>query len=159
MEFARSSNERERIAATVALGKLADPLSLSTIFARLSDSLYTVRSAAMLAVAAQGPDVLSSLQREMSNSETQRLELLLLSAQKLAARWSADEKLKPQLPKLAGLVRRYVDHPDVRVQGAALLACSDALPRADVLKLKNRFAAATDPVLKARLRQVEQKLR
>ena len=159
MEFARSSNERERIAATVALGKLADPRSLSTIFARLSDSLYTVRSAAMLAVAAQGADVLSSLQREMSNSESPRLELLLLSAQKLAARWSADEKLKTQLPKLGALVRRYVDHPDARVQSAALVACADALPRADVLKLKNRFAAAADPVLKARVRQVEQKLR
>jgi hypothetical protein len=95
----------------------------------------------------------------MSNSDPARLELLLLSAQKLAARWSADEKLKAQLPKLGGLVRRYVDHPDARVQGAALLACAETLPRGDMLKLKNRFAAATDPVLKARLRQVEQKLR
>lgn len=159
MDFARSSDERERIAATVALGKLADARGLSTIFARFNDSLYTVRSAATLAVAAQGPAVLSALQREMGNSDPARLELLLLSAQKLAARWRGDEKLKAQLPKLAGLVRRYVDHPDARVQGAALLACADALPRADVLKLRNRLAAATDPVLKARLRQVEQKLR
>ena len=159
MEFARSVSERERVAATVALGKLADARALSTIFARFNDSLYTVRSAAMLAVAAQGPAVLGDLQREMSNSDPARLELLLLSAQKLAARWSADEKLKAQLPKLGGLVRRYVDHPDARVQGAALLACAETLPRGDMLKLKNRFAAATDPVLKARLRQVEQKLR
>jgi HEAT repeat protein len=159
MESARSTSERERIAATVALGKLGDPRSLSTIFARFSDSLYSVRSAALLAVAAQEPDVLSDLQREMNGSEPARLELLLLSAQKLAARWNGDEKLRSQLPKLGGVVRRYVEHPDPRVQSAALLACADALPRGDVLKLKNRFAAATDPLLKARLRQVELKLR
>jgi HEAT repeat protein len=159
MEFARSSNERERIAATVALGKLGDPRAWSTIFARFNDSLCTVRSAAMLAVAAQGSDVLSELQRQMGQSEPARLELLLLSAEKLAARWSGDEKLNSQLPKLAGLVRRYVDHPDPRVQGAALLACADSLPRTDVRKLLNRFSTVADPVLKSRVRQVQLKLR
>jgi HEAT repeat protein len=159
IEFASSPRERERITAVVSLGKVADPRGYSAIFERLSDSLYTIRSAAIYAVAAQNEDVLPSLQEEMSTDDTQRLETLLLAASELGKRWSSNDTLKKNSGKLTSLVRRYADYPDMRVRASALAACSQVMNAKDVEKLARDFEKSTDPVVRARVRQVELKLK
>jgi HEAT repeat protein len=157
MEFSRSGTERERINATVSLGKLADWRGFETILARTADPEYTVKSAAMLALAAQGPDVLPNLDRALANSDSAELETLLLAAARLGQRWQSDAVLKKSTGRLAAVVRRYVDYPDPRVQGAAFVAVAELLPARDVEKLRTKLADVNDPVLQARLRQVEKK--
>jgi HEAT repeat protein len=153
VRFSSSSVERERIGATVCLGKLSDPQGYAAIYARLSDSLYTVSSAAIIALAAQGPQAVPFLSRQQVS------EPLLLAVARMAARWRGVDSLKAGVPKLAPLVGRALGSSEPRVQAAALLAAAQVLKKAEVTALTKRYATATDPVIRARLKQVEKTLR
>jgi hypothetical protein len=159
MEFSRSSIEYERVAATVSLGKLQDAHGWPDIFARLQDSVYTVRSAAILALAAQNPDVVSELKDQLDSENPFYLERLLIASSRMAERWRNDAELKKQLPKLAAIARKFVDHPLPRVQGAALLVAAQSLEPAELDKITQKLDLSTDPVLKARVRQVRFNMR
>ncbi|MBI5059518.1 HEAT repeat domain-containing protein [candidate division KSB1 bacterium] len=151
--FASSTVERERIAAVASLGKLQDPRGFDAILERVVDPAYTVRSAAIMAIAAQDTRVLLRLEQEFSLRETDRLETLLLACGLLAERWKTDDKLKQDLKLIAPTVKRYLDHPEPRVQGAALVATAQVTEATPFRKLSARFAGAPDPVLRARLAQ------
>ncbi|RPH92750.1 HEAT repeat domain-containing protein [candidate division KSB1 bacterium] len=159
MQSAKSGQERERISAVVSLGKIKDERAYDILFTRVSDPQVLVRTAAITAIAAQGPDIISPLQRELSASEGERLELLLLCTERLAANWKADSARMKDVSKLSGIVKRYLEYPEPRIQGTALSAASEIFSPADLQKQKNRLATSSDPVLRARLRQVELKSR
>jgi hypothetical protein len=159
VEFAASPVERERITAVVSLGKIGDPRGFDTMLDRLSDSLYTVRSAAVYAVAAQNVAILPDLRDELTTDDSHRLHDLLLAASELGKRWSANEDLKKNSGRLASVIRKFVDHPDQQVGASALVACSQVMSMRDLEKLKKPFENSADPVVKADLRQVERKLK
>ncbi len=157
-EYARSTNERERIAAVSSLGKLNDPRTFEATFEAMNDSAYTVRSAAILAIAAQGPDVVSALNKELQSREPAYLESLLLAVQATAQRWQTVDSLKSHVKDLGSIARKYMEHPDERVQGAALLAASAAMDKVAYEKASAKFAKSANPLLRARWREANQQI-
>lgn len=155
--FAGSAVERERIAAAAALGKLHDPRAFAVLVGQLSDPSSAVRSAAIIAVAAQDAAVLGTLHASLSEQNPRQVESVLLAVGRLGARWRGDEQLRKQTGKLQPFVRRYLEHPDPRVQSVALAAAMDVLPDKELVKLTTRFRSAADPVVQARVREIEHK--
>ncbi len=151
--FASSQSERERIAAVSALGKLQDIRGYESMLAGIMDTAYTVRSAAVFAIAQQDKRVLLRLEQEFSLREIERLESLLMACGLLAERWKGDDKLKGDVKLLAPTVKRYIEHPDPRVQGAALVASAQVMSEKEFGKLSSRFSAAENVVLRARWNQ------
>jgi HEAT repeat protein len=151
--FASSRKERERIAAVSSLGKLQDSRGWDAIFECMIDTLYTVRSAAVYALAAQDKRVLLRLDQEFSLREVERLESLLLGCAAMGERWKGIDSLKKDLKLLAPTVKRYLEHPDARVQGAALVATAQVLDEATFKKSTGRFERATDALVRGRYRQ------
>ncbi len=148
--FASSSRERERIAAVTALGKLKDPRGYDAIFGAIMDSVYSVRSAAIYSIAAQEKRVLLRLEQEFSLREIERLEGLLIACGALAERWNADEKLRGDVKLLAPTVKRYLEHPDPRVQGAAIVATARVMDQKAYKKMESRFSKSESPIIRAR---------
>ena len=155
-EYAKSRNERERIASVSSLGKLTDERAYDAIFEALRDSAYTVRSAAMMAVAAQGVEIVPRLNMELQSRDPEYLESVLLAMVPLAQRWQGDEQLKPRVKDVAGIARKYLEHPVPRVQGAALVAAAASMDKAAFQKTTAKFSAKSNPYLMARQRQANQ---
>jgi hypothetical protein len=159
MEFARSSVEKERIAALVSLGKIGDDHGWPDIFNHLKDPSLAVREAAVQALAAQNADVLGELQSQLGEDDVYYQELLLLATARMAERWKNDNDLKKSLPKLATIAKKYLEHPIPRLDGAALLIATQTLDGKELNKHIARLQMINDPVLSARIRQVQQNMR
>jgi HEAT repeat protein len=148
--------ERERIAATISLGKLGDARGHAALLTRLEDSLYTVRSAAIVALGGQKSDVRDVLEPASLStaSSVDRLEAMQFVIARLAAKWKTTADSSAVL-SLSPLVVRGLQHPLPRVRGAALLAAASYWRPAEVQRLIDKFHVSPDPVLRARVRQAE----
>ncbi|MBK6766001.1 MAG: HEAT repeat domain-containing protein [bacterium] len=154
--YCTSANERERLAAIVALGKLKSAEGFEEIFNALNDTLYTVRSAAIYALAEQTPEIVPEMQRSAAESrEPSYIERLLLSAPLLAAKWKNDAAMKNGVKALTGMIKMYLEHPAPNVQGAALIAAAEAFDDKTFEKLSKKYESATDPILAARWKQAK----
>ncbi|MCB9366797.1 MAG: HEAT repeat domain-containing protein [Calditrichaeota bacterium] len=152
--FAKSSVERERLSAVVALGKLKLADGYPELFRALSDTLYTVRSAAIYALAEQSPAIVPELQKAASESrDTRYIEQILLAVPLLAEKWKSDDTNKKSVAALTPFVRMHLEHPAPNVQGAALLAASAVLDDKSFDKLGKKYDSTTDPILAARWKQ------
>lgn len=152
--YSISDQERERIAATVSLGKMAEPDGYDAVFDRLDDTLYTVRSAAAMAIGSLDERFLPRLKSAELRS-VDKLESLLLGVSLLAERWKKDDQLSRYLGELTPVVRKYLEHPLPRVKGAALVAAVPLLEEKMLSKYIQKIEKADDPVLQARIRQVK----
>jgi HEAT repeat protein len=159
LEFMSSSVERERLAATVCLGKLADLHGVEALKSRLSDPLYTVRSAAIVSLSRFSPEVIPALKKDLPEDNTLQAENLMLAVARLAQSWNAVDSLKKNSAKLAPIVRKFEDSKNLRLESAAFLAASRIYEGAELQKLKARLLSTKDPLVLARIRQAEQKLR
>jgi hypothetical protein len=157
VHYTTSEVERERIAALNALGNLHYPPAYDAILDALQDELYTVRSAAIYAVSGQKSDIIPALEARFESRETTELEGLMLSVAVLADRWSADEKAKKSIKRLEPLVRRFLEHPNPRVKGAAIVAAASVLPEKSFRKIANKYSESNDLVIRARLSQANTK--
>lgn len=156
IEYTTSPVERERIAATISLGKLSDVRGHEALLARLEDSVYTVRSAAIAALGSQKPDVRRVLEQASLStaSSPARLEAVQLVIGRLATKWKTTAD-STEVLSLTPLVVRGLQHPLPRVRGAALLAAASYWAPAEVKRLIDKFHSSPDPVLRARVRQAE----
>jgi HEAT repeat protein len=159
LEFAASSSERERLNAMVCLGKLGDSRSYDALLKGLGDPLYSVRSAAIIALAQQGPSVVSALQKDLPEEDIRQTEALLLATAQLAHRWNSADSLRKNTEKLSSVIRNYTDRTEPRIQGAVYLAASEIYDSKDLQKLKDKFVLTKNPVVLARIRQAEQKIK
>ncbi len=154
--YAKSSVERERLAAVISIGKLKSADGYSDMFNALSDTLYTVRSAAIYAIAEQSPQIVPEMQRAaMESREPEYIEQLLLAAPMLATKWSSDTSLKTGAKPLLPFIKMYLEHPAPNVQGAALVAASAAFDDKSFDKLSKKYESTTDPILAARWKQAK----
>jgi hypothetical protein len=159
LEFTTSGSERERLNALVSLGKLSDSKGYEALFAGLADPVYSVRSAAILAIAGQGPSIVSTLQTEIPPANINQTEALLLSTAQLAHRWNAADSVKKYTGKLTSVLRNYSDREEPRLQGALYLAASEIYDAKDLQKLKDKLLLTNHPAVLARIRQAEQKIK
>ncbi len=159
LRYSKSDIERERIAATVSLGKLSDPRGFAAIFARLTDSLYTVSSAAIIALGSQNTSIISDLHKEFRVSKAAEREALLTGIGRMGDRWGSVDSLKKNVPKLAPLVRAGLISRNPRVRAAAVFAASKVLGRFELSLMRKRLTSSKDPVLMARLKQLDRTLR
>jgi hypothetical protein len=155
--FTTSNVERERIAAVNSLGDLHYPLSYEAMLDGLRDSLFTVRSAAVYAIASQKKDILPLLQEKFDSRDVDELEGLMLATAMLAARWNEDEEQQKDVKQLVSLVRRFLEHPAPRVKGAAIVAASEVLPEKSYRKIAAKFSKSRNLVVRARLSQANMK--
>jgi hypothetical protein len=154
--YSSSASERERLAATVSLGKLKNPDGYPELFKALDDSLFTVRSAAVYALADQPPQVISEMQKSAAGSRNPVfVEQILLTLPKLADKWKSDPANAPSLKAIGPMTKMYLEFPDPRVQGAALLAAAATYDDKSFDKLVKRFAGSDNQILSARLKQAE----
>ncbi len=155
-DFAGSKSERERLSSIVALGKLKDSQGFEAIFKALTDSVYTVRSAAVYALAEQSPQIVPELQRAASvTRDTEYVEQILLAVPMLAARWNGDEALKKSVKNLVPFVRMHLEHPASNVQGAALVAAAAVMDAKTFDKFEKKYETTKDPILAARWKQAK----
>jgi len=159
ISFAGFPRERERIAAISSLGKLQDRRGYTAIIAALGDSLYSVRSAAILAISVQSSDILPSLSEVMLNAEDRELQDGLRAVTSLAAQWKSEEKQRGQISRLSPLVRRYLEHPVPRIRAAALASAEHVMSEKDVRRFAQAWIAADDPVLQAEANRIINKTR
>lgn len=154
--YTRSELERRRIAATVALGKISDARAIPCLFGRLGDPFFTVRSAALHALAKFGKEILAPFQAQLRTRDPAKLEKLLLLAGELARGWKGreDGTTASSAKRLRALVGRYLEHPSPRVRSAALLATAPFLNRKAIMRLSREYAKETDPVVLARWRAI-----
>ena len=152
-EYGRSSIERERISSVSSLGKLGDERGYDAIFTALSDGAYTVRSAAATAIAAQGVEIIPYLNTELQSRDPEYLTSILLAMGPLAQRWQAVDTLKVRVKDIATITRKYLEHPNPDVQGAALVAAAAAMEKAAFDKAALQLSHSTNPLLQARWRQ------
>lgn len=157
--FSVSSVERERISSIVGLGKLADPRGYPALIAALSDPLYSVRSAAVLAISAQDAKVVPPLSEAMMTARDQALEDALRAVAGLAAQWKSDEKKRGQVSRLTPLVRRYLAHPSLRIRAQALAAAEQVLSERELQRVAQAWLGAEDAVLKAEAKRIVNKTR
>ena len=155
LSYARSPVERERVAATVCLGKLADPRGFSALIAGVDDTTYTVRSATVLGLGSQGPAIIPAL----ASCHPAHPEGVLLGIGKMAERWSGMDSLKKDVRKLAPLVRGYANSAEPRVQAAAVYAAVYVFDKTERAALAQQLAGATDLAVRFRLKQLEKTLR
>jgi len=155
-EFSKSKSERERLSSIVAIGKLKIADGYEAIFAALDDSLYTVRSAAIYALADQPPALVPAMDKAIADNRTPEfIEQCLLSLPLLVDKWKSDAATSGQVKNALPLIKKYIEFPDTRVQGAALVAAAAAFDDKSFNKLESRFASSNDPVLSARWKQAE----
>jgi len=156
ISYLRAKAERRRIAATVALGKIGDSRSLAYLFERLDDPFFTVRSAALYALAKFGKEILPVLEEQFHTRDPANLERLLLLTGDLARNWKAKEGSAnaAQVKRLQPLAGRYLEHPLPRVRSAAIVASAPFLSRKTILQLQEEYEKETDPVVLARWRAV-----
>ncbi len=155
-EFSKSTSERERLAAVVSIGKLKLADGYADLFHALEDSLYTVRSAALYALAEQSTAVIPAMDRALADNRAPAyIEQVLLSVPLLVDKWKSDAATAVQVKSALPLIKKYLEFPDARVQGAALIAAASAYDDKNFNKLHARFAAATDPILSARWKQAQ----
>jgi HEAT repeat protein len=159
LRYSASKVERERIGATVSLGKLRNPRVFEAIIPRLTDTLFTVSSAAIIALGAQSPAAIPVVDREFRAATPQRQEALLASVKKMGERWAAVDSLKKNVRRLAPVVRAALKSDNPRVQAAAVFAASKVLEKRDLEAVRRRLAASNDPVLAARLKELDKTLR
>ncbi len=156
IQYTTSLVERERIAATISLGKLSHVRGHEALLARLEDSVYTVRSAAIVALGSQKTDVRPVLEQASlaTTSSPGRLEAVQFVIGRLAGKWKTTADSSDVLG-LTPLVVRGLQHSLPRVRGAALLAAASYWQPAEVKRLIDKFHSSPDPVLRARVRQAE----
>ncbi|MCC6477000.1 HEAT repeat domain-containing protein [bacterium] len=152
-DFSAKGNERQRISAVVSLGKLKSPNGYAPLFHALQDSLYTVRSAAILALAEQPGSVVKELQARGRERDTRYLESLLLVTPLLGAKLKSKPEEKNSVKALAAFLKMYLEHPAPNVQGAALLGAAATMDDKSFDKLKSKYESTKDPILSARWRQ------
>ncbi len=155
-QFSRSTSERERLAAVVSIGKLKQPDGFSALFKALEDSLFTVRSAAVYALADQPPQIVATMQSSAASSRSpEYIEQILLSLPMLADKWKADPATAKSVKSIVPMVKMYLEFPSPSVQGAALVAASAAFDDKSFDKLSKKYGSSEDPILAARWKQAE----
>ncbi|MCB1059067.1 MAG: HEAT repeat domain-containing protein [Calditrichaeota bacterium] len=155
-KYAASKSERERLAAVVSLGKMKSADGYPELFGALSDSLFTVRSAAVYALADQPPQVIAEMQNSAAgNRDPAFVEQILLTLPMLADKWKSDPATESSVKSIAPITKMYLEFPDPRVQGAALLAAAAAFDDKSFDKLRKRFGESDNPILLARWKQAE----
>ncbi|MBU1919582.1 hypothetical protein KKG66_01960 [bacterium] len=157
VHYTTSDIERERLAAVNALGDLHYSPAYPAILDGLKDKLFTVRSAAIYAIAKQRKDIMPEIETRFLSRDIDELEGLMLAVAMLADSWSSDDKTKKDVKSLEPLVRRFLEHPDARVKGAAIVAASSVLSEKNYNKIAKRFAQSEDLVIRARLSQANMK--
>lgn len=157
VHYTTSDVERERLAAINALGDLHFSPAYPALLDGLKDKLFTVRSAAIYSIAKQKKDIMPELETRFLSRDIDELEGLMLAVAMLADSWSNDEKTKKDVKALEPLVRRFMEHPDPRVQGAAIVAASSVLSEKNYNKIAKRFAQSDNLVIRARLSQANMK--
>ncbi len=155
-DYSKSKSERERLAAVVSLGKLKQADGYQHIFDALKDSLFTVRSAAIYALADQPQDVVPAMQKAAAeNRDPAYIEQILMSVPLLVDKWKADPASAKSVKAILPLIKMYLEYPSPNVQGAALVAASSAFDDKTFDKLKAKYSSASDPVLSARWKQAQ----
>ncbi|NUO18811.1 HEAT repeat domain-containing protein [bacterium] len=155
-EFCKSKSERERLASVISIGKIKSADGYPQLFDALKDSLFTVRSAALYALADQPQQVVPAMQKAVSeNRDPAYIEQVLMSVPILVDKWKADPANEKSIKSVLPVIKMYLEFPSPNVQGAALVAASSAFDDKSFEKLKGRFASSSDPILAARWKQAQ----
>ncbi|NLI98712.1 HEAT repeat domain-containing protein [bacterium] len=123
-KYANHNKERMRLRAVSALAEIKDTASLATLMPRIFDESFSVKLAAMSAVASLGKPAIENLTAEIRKSQTDIRRAILIRTIRNTYRQLADSEKTSEIKKnIANLAKPYLDSswPALREQTKKLL--------------------------------------
>ncbi len=151
----RDSYEPSRIVTSEACGKLKSRAAIPALIRTLDDRLFTVRSAAELALVATGTPALESLLEALPQLRPRALGHALRAAGQLAAQLDTVEQRELRVRSRRALIARLA-HPDPFVRLCVVEALGRMMDETLVRRMREAQAEETDEFVQAKFRTVLQ---